>query len=107
MFKKQLELIVSSKYKKPEQLTAALEQKLEADGDTEMYHALVLGINSADLDVWAREVTSLQAQIQKRQNEIEKEKNKSKGFFGRMFGGKDEQSEQEKQAQLAEIELEI
>lgn len=107
MFKKQLELIVSSNFKKPEQLTKALEQNLEANGDAEMYHALVLGINSADLDVWAREVTSLQAQIQKRQNEIEKEKNKNKGFFGRMFGGKDDQSEQEKQAQLAEIEREI
>ena len=100
-------MIIKSNFKKPEQLTAALEQKLETDGDTEMYNALVLGINSADLDVWAREVTSYQAQIQKRQNEIEKEKNKSKGFFGRMFGGKDEQSEQERKTQLAEIEQEI
>ena len=74
-----------------------------------MFHTLVLGINSADLDFWAREIVTTRAEVQKRQNELEKEQKKSKGFFGRLWGGgkSQEQEEAEKAAQLAQIEREI
>ena len=79
------------------------------ENDEEMYHALVLGINSADLDFWAREIITTRAEVYKRQIALEKEQNKNRGFFGRLWGGgkSQEQSEAEKAAQLADIEREI
>ena len=41
----------------------ALEKKLVDDGEQEMYKALVLGINSADLDFWAREIITTLAEV--------------------------------------------
>ena len=67
----------------------------------------MLGINSDDLEIWAREVVTEKANSVKVEMELKKQK-KGKGFFGRVFGGKEEQkSAEESSAQLEQIEREI
>ena len=62
-----------------------------------MYNAIVLGINSGDLENWANEVVTERANVYMREKELKKQQ-KGKGFFSRVFGGKEvEKSEQEKQ----------
>ena len=90
IFKRQLELIVTANLKKPELLKQALEQEMAASGQRDVYEAIVLGINSDDLDIWAREVITERANVVKVEMELKKQK-KGKGFFGRVFGSKEEQ----------------
>ena len=61
-----------------------------ASGQKNVYEAIVLGINSDDLETWAREVITEKANSVKVEMELKKKK-KGKGFFGRVFGNKEEQ----------------
>ena len=66
----------------------------------ELYRAIVLGINSDELLIWAKEVVSEKANEVKTAAQIKKQ-NKKRGVFGRIFGGKqDEQTEEEKAAEI-------
>lgn len=52
-----------------------------------LYKTIVLGINSDELIIWAKEVVSEKASEIRTAAQI-KRQNKKKGVFGRMFGGK-------------------
>lgn len=54
IFTSQLDLILKADPKKPEKLMKALEKKLDDDGSEELYRAVVRGMNSEDLEHWAR-----------------------------------------------------
>ena len=90
-----MELIVAADPKKPDKLNQALESDLVNAGQKEIYEAIVLGINSDDLEMWAREVVSEKANSVKVQIELKKQQKKGKGFFGRVFGGKEDQKSAE------------
>jgi hypothetical protein len=67
----------------------------------------VLGINSDELVIWAKDVVSEKANAVKREMQIKKDK-KSKGFMSRLFGGKEEEkTEKQKNEEMRKIELEI
>ena len=85
-----MELIATANPKKPEKLQEALDRDLEQAGQQEIYQAIVLGINSDDLEIWTRDVAAEKANSFKVEMELKKQK-KGKGFFGRVFGGKEEQ----------------
>lgn len=79
-----------------------------SNGQQDLYEAIVLGINSDDLDIWAREVVKEKANSVKLEMEMKKMQKKGKGFFGRVFGKQDGQkSAAEQQEQMALIEKEI
>ena len=72
-----------------------------------LYKTIVLGINSDELIIWAKEVVSEKASEIRTAAQI-KRQNKKKGVFGRMFGGKqEEQTEEQKIAEIENIQQEI
>lgn len=74
----------------------------------QLYEAIILGINSSQLDEWARETISEKANFVKREIELKKHQESKRGFFGRMFGGKvEETSAEEKEQLMSQIEAEI
>lgn len=107
MFRPMLEIVVSADPKKPEKMIEKLAQTLAQSGQEELYRAIVLGMNSDELMVWAKEIVQEKANAVKREQQIKKEK-KSKGFMSRFFGGKEEEkTEEQKRQDLEKIEREI
>ena len=107
MFKRQLEIIINADPKKPEKLQAALLEDLKSQGNLELFTAITLGMNSDDLAHWAKEIVTKEANEKKVDLEMKKQQ-KGKGFFGRVFGGKEEdQSEEAKNEQIKRIQQEI
>ena len=90
IFKAQLEIIVSATEKtKPEQLKFLLEDQLTESGKAEIYRAIILGISSSDLEIWAKEVVAEKAKIVKTQTELAKQQKKNQGgFFSSLWGSK-------------------
>lgn len=87
-------------------MTAALQKHLKNSPSTELYRAIVLGINSDELTIWAKEVVSEKATIVKREMQLKQQK-KSKGLMNRFFGNKEQQTEEQKEFDYKQIEREI
>ena len=110
IFARQLELIATSNPKKPEKLMAALDSDLATHGSHQIYQAIVLGTNAADLELWAKEVVTEKVSTIKREEQLKKQaKSEKKGFFSRVFRkqASEEVTEEEKGDQLLRIEQEI
>lgn len=56
MFRPMLEIVVSADPKKPEKMIEKLAQTLAQSNQEELYRAIVLGMNSDELMVWAKEI---------------------------------------------------
>ena len=67
VFRPMLEIIVSADPKKPEKMMEKLTQTLAQSGQEDLYRAIVLGMNSDELVVWAKEIVSEKANAVKRE----------------------------------------
>jgi len=67
IFDLQLDVSLAADPKKPEKLLEALEEDLITNGKFDLYHAILLGINSEDLQLWAREVVTKKVNDTKRE----------------------------------------
>ena len=66
----------------------------------------MLGVNSAELQIWAKEIVSEKAAIHKREMQLKERKAKD-GFLGSLFGSNKKESEEERNAAMNRIEREI
>ena len=71
-----------------EEMQRKLLEYLDQSDTQGLYRSIVLGINSSELQIWAKEVVSEKAAIVKRELQLQKQK-KSKGIFSRLFGSND------------------
>jgi len=85
---------LASDPKKQDKLKAAITQDLLTSQSEELYHAIVLGMNSEDLTLWAKDIVSGKVNTVKKEMEIKKNAKKQR-FFNRIFGGKEEKTEEQ------------
>ena len=83
-----------------------MDSDLATHGSHQIYQAIVLGTNAADLELWAKEVVTEKVSTIKREVQLKKQaKNEKKGFFSRVFRKQaSEVTEEEKGDQLLRIE---